>query len=112
MSTAQLTSPAPGYGRLSGVVDFSTVTGLATAASALFREQSALGLKQVEIDLADLESTNSAGLALLLEWMEMAHPHGIRLTYRHLPDSLLRMADFSNLQTLLPVVGCRLSVNQ
>ncbi len=57
----------------------------------------------MEIDLSALEASNSAGLALLLECMDMARREGIRLTYRHLPDSLSRIAAFSNLQTILPL---------
>lgn len=87
---------------LSGFLDFNTVTALVAEADALLREQAAQGLDRMEIDLSALAGSNSAGLAMLLEWSEMACERGIRLTYRHLPDSLNRIATFSNLQTILP----------
>ena len=103
MSQSRLTPCGPGRWCLSGTLDFGTVTELASEGGALFRDQAALGLARLEIDLSDLEAANSAGLALLLEWAEMAREHGIRLTYRQLPDSLHRIATFSNLQSILPL---------
>ena len=103
VSASRLTPSGPDLWHLSGVLDFSTVTSLTAEAAAVFRDQAARGLMHIEIDLSGLESANSAGLALLLEWLEMAHAHGIRLVYRHLPDSLNRIAMVSNLQTLLPL---------
>ncbi|AFL75107.1 STAS domain-containing protein [Thiocystis violascens] len=103
MNPSPLTPCGPGRWCLSGALDFSTVTGLASEAGTLFRDQAALGLAHMEIDLSDLDASNSAGLALLLEWVEMARERGIRLTYRQLPDSLSRIATFSNLQSILPL---------
>ncbi|WP_295409698.1 STAS domain-containing protein [uncultured Thiocystis sp.] len=103
MSRSRLAPCGPGRWCLSGTLDFSTVTGLANEAGTLFREQAARGLAHLEIDLSDLDAANSAGLALLLEWAEIAREHGIRLTYRQLPDSLNRIATFSNLQSILPL---------
>ena len=102
MTEARLTPLKPGAWRLSGVLDFSTVPCLAREGETLIGATQAQGLRRLEIDLSGVELTNSAGLALLLEWMRLAQARDIRLTYRHLPDPLARIAAFSNLQGLLP----------
>ena len=89
---------------LAGALDFTTVPGLVAETERRFRDPALSALDYLEVDLSAVEFANSAGLALLLEWMEMAESRGIRLVYRHLPDSLYRIAAFSNLQDLLPVV--------
>ncbi|EXJ16373.1 hypothetical protein D779_0307 [Imhoffiella purpurea] len=55
------------------------------------------------IDLAEVDSANSAGLALLLEWLDVARARDIHLSYANVPDSLRRIAAFSNLQDVLPI---------
>ena len=58
--------------------------------------------KGLAIDLGGVTSANSAGLALLLEWLDLARSRRVDLHYLNLPESLVRIADFSNLQSLLP----------
>lgn len=98
--TARLIATAPGYARVEGELDFTTVTALLAAGEALLRRPGAL-----EIDLGGVTAANSAGLALILEWLDIARSRRIALQYRDLPESLLRIADFSNLEALLPVEG-------
>nr|WP_242482206.1 STAS domain-containing protein [Thiocystis violacea] len=88
---------------MSGVLDFMTVPRLAKEGDVLLKGAQSRGLEQVEVDLSGIESANSAGLALLLEWMDMARTRGLRLTYLHLPESLGRIAAVSNLHRLLPI---------
>jgi len=59
----------------------------------------------VVVDLSGVERANSAGLALLLEWLEVAHAGGLSLSYVHLPESLQRLAAVSNLDAVLPVAS-------
>lgn len=100
MTQAVLTAVTAGRWRLSGTLDFTTVSRLAAEGQALLA--GAAGQAVVEVDLSAVEQANSAGLALLLEWIEMARARGVRLSYAHLPTSLQRIAAFSNLQDLLP----------
>ncbi|HSO82066.1 STAS domain-containing protein [Thiocapsa sp.] len=98
MKEARLTPLGEGRYALGGVLDFSTVNRVAVAGVTLFKRDAL-----VDIDLAGVESANSAGLALLLEWLDLARARGARLTYRNLPDSLVRIAAVSNLAALLPM---------
>lgn len=95
----------PGQWHLVGTLDFSTVTRLGAEGAALMRHRALAREKRLVVDLSAVQSANSAGLALLLEWMQLARERGIQLSYRHLPDSLTRIAAFSNLQTLLPIAA-------
>jgi phospholipid transport system transporter-binding protein len=79
-----------------GVLDFATVTKLAAEGERLFS-----GPGRVEVDLQGVTSTNSAGLALLLEWMDLAHRRKFSLRFRNPPEPLVRLADLANLSGLL-----------
>ncbi len=98
---ARLTASEPDRWTLVGVLDFDTVGRLAVEGQVLLRTAAARGLESLVIDLAGVERANSAGLALLLEWLEMARRRGLHLSYAHLPDSLGRLAAVSNLGDLL-----------
>ena len=100
MKEARLTSLGEGRYALDGVLDFSTVNRVAVGGIALFKRDAS-----VDIDLAGVTSANSAGLALLLEWLDVARARGARVTYRNLPESLVRIAAVSNLATLLPTAS-------
>ncbi|EGV30985.1 Sulfate transporter/antisigma-factor antagonist STAS [Thiorhodococcus drewsii AZ1] len=105
MTETRLTPVESGRWRLAGTMDFTTVPRLATAGERLFKDSGPAPGGALILDLAEVESANSAGLALLLEWSDMARARGIHLSYANVPDSLLRIAAFSNLQDLLPVAA-------
>ncbi len=96
-----------GAGRwcLSGNLDFTTVTSLIAEITVLLRNQARQRCTELEFDLSGLESANSAGLAFLLECVELAQAQGIRLTWRQIPDALKRIAAVSNLEGILPVMS-------
>ena len=98
MKGARLISAGPGRLRVEGPLDFASVTTLVDEAAALFPASG-----RVRIDLSGVESANSAGLALLLEWLDLARSRRLDLQYLNLPGSLERIAAFSNLGPLLPV---------
>jgi phospholipid transport system transporter-binding protein len=83
--------------RLTGVLDFATVGRLREQGLALFEASPGILL-----DLAGVERANSAGLALLLEWLDLAQQRGQRLRLCNLPDSLQAIARISNLDGRLP----------
>ncbi|NKN33836.1 STAS domain-containing protein [Marichromatium bheemlicum] len=98
MSATRLSPDGPGRWRLDGVLDLTTVNRLAREGETLLR-----GATAIEIDLVGVSAANSAGLALLLEWLDLAGARGVALRYANLPDSLRRIAAFSNILELLPV---------
>jgi len=91
---------AAGEGRLllSGDLDFATVGDLLQQARPLLADR-----PSTVIDLADVRRANSAGLALLLEWLAEARREGRELKFANLPPSLTAIAELSHLTALLPL---------
>ncbi len=99
---ARLRTLGAGEARVEGALDFDTVRPLFTAGEALLRRPGAL-----RIDLGGIDSANSAGLALLLEWLDLARARRVDLRFANPPDALLRIAALSNADGLLPFVRTR-----
>jgi phospholipid transport system transporter-binding protein len=53
------------------------------------------------VDCSGITVADSAGLAVLLDWLAALKREGRQLRYRHLPDSLLAIAAISDLAELL-----------
>jgi len=87
-----------GDGRLAarGELDF------ATAASALKAGLTLIGTgKSWTIDLAGVTAGDSAGLAVLVEWISVARARGATLRYAGVPQQVLAIARISDLDRLL-----------
>jgi phospholipid transport system transporter-binding protein len=102
MSDARILAVGDTALRVEGVLDFTTVGPLAVEGRRRFS-----GTGPLEIDLGAVVQANSAGLALLLEWLDLARQRNLTLRFRNLPDSLVRLAALTNLTNLLPVVPGR-----
>lgn len=55
------------------------------------------------IDLNGVTHTDSAGLALLLEWMTLAQSKTLQIHFRNLPVQLAEIAKVSDLESILPL---------
>ena len=75
---------------------FESVTELWRQSENMFADNTV-----VEIDLAKVTRTDSAGLALLIEWMRGASRQGGRIDFLNLPNQMLELARVSNLEHLL-----------
>ena len=53
------------------------------------------------IDLAAVESSDSSGLALLIEWLSVAKDVGRSLHYENIPSQLQQLARLSEVEELL-----------
>lgn len=84
----------------SGDLIFANITMLLAQGEALFA-----GRDDVIIDLRKIQHADSAGVALLLEWLEMGKAAGTRVRYKNIPDALLRIARLSNIEPLLPCIS-------
>ncbi|HHJ40236.1 MAG: hypothetical protein AXA67_06955 [Methylothermaceae bacteria B42] len=56
----------------------------------------------IVIDLSNVQRIDSAGLALLVEWLRMTKQFGKTLTYRQCPPQLDPIAQVYDLESLLP----------
>ena len=99
MSTCSIDAAAPGRLRVRGELDFDS------APAALSRGLELLGDAQdCEIDLSGLSSGDSAGLAVLIEWVASARRRGATLRYTGVPAQMRAIARISALEELLTAV--------
>jgi phospholipid transport system transporter-binding protein len=56
----------------------------------------------LNIDLADVSRSDSAGLALLIAWMRSAKKHNQPITFFNIPNQMLAIAEASGLDQVLP----------
>lgn len=90
---------APGRISVRGDLTFATVTALWKASRRLLTSAP----ETITIDLAGIRRADSAGLALLVEWLRLARRQNKRLTLINLPSQLLTMAKTYDLTPLLLV---------
>ena len=87
-----------GEGRfeLSGELTFDTVAGLLTLGEKRFAEHS-----RIIVDLSGVSRADSAGLALLMEWVGWAN-HSVReIRYQNVPERLVSIAAISEVEGML-----------
>ena len=89
-----------GNGRITVTGDLTFVTAR-EAREAGLRSLDAAGDGQIVIDCAGVTRADSAGLAVLLEWLAWARRHARTLSYQNLPESLLAVARISEVDELL-----------
>lgn len=78
---------AAGMFTLKGRLDFQTVPDLAKQARLLFGDG-----KTIAVDLSGVTHSNSAGLALLLEWVRTSRVEQRRFSFQNIPEKLLSIA--------------------
>jgi len=86
----ELRESSPGQFELSGVLGFDTVVSLLQRGRELFG-----GAQAATVNLASVTHADSAGLALLLEWLREARQKGRVLTYKGMPSQLHSLASIS-----------------
>jgi phospholipid transport system transporter-binding protein len=99
--------PAAAAFRLSAAAHGFAAAGplvFATAAAACAEGLASLAAAQgaeLEVDCGGITVSDSAGLAVLLEWLGAARRAGRRLRYTHLPQGLLALSRISEVEELL-----------
>ena len=81
---------------LEGELNFSSVLGVL--------EPSFTGLtnsSQIQVDLQGVTRADSAGLALLLEWLRESERAGKLITFTHVPEQLLAISRLCGLDEIL-----------
>jgi len=87
-----------GQGRfaLTGAMTFDTVEDILRASEEPFEEHT-----QLEIDLSGVTDSDSAGLALLLEWVTWAN-HSVReISFKDIPEKIQAIAKTTEVEPLL-----------
>jgi phospholipid transport system transporter-binding protein len=90
-----------GVFRVRGALGFSTVAGLWAEGLPLFRRVSGA----CELDVSGVERVDSAGVALLVEWMRLARERGAVMRITGAPPAMKDLIQLADLQDLLPVTS-------
>jgi phospholipid transport system transporter-binding protein len=53
--------------------------------------------KQITLDFGKVSNADSAGLALMLEWIKQARTKRVQLRFINIPEKILNLAKLSNL---------------
>jgi phospholipid transport system transporter-binding protein len=89
-----------GRWRLRGDLSFDSIPDL------LRQAQGRLDFSQsLHIDLGQIDHADSAGLALMLEWLEQAHRAKGQLRFHAIPEALLNIARLCNVEAMLAPTG-------
>ena len=95
---ARLEAVAAGRLKLVGDLSFRSVPRLLEASLDMIRE-----VPEITVDLADVERSDSAGVALLVQWMREVRSQGKSITYLNIPSQMLAIARVSSLDAVLPL---------
>lgn len=95
-ASAHLRKEAEDRFSLTGEITFATVPRLSQFGSELLQ-----GSGDRYLSLAGVERTDSAGLALLVDWIARARAAGISLHYEAMPAKLRSLAEISEVGELL-----------
>jgi phospholipid transport system transporter-binding protein len=92
MSMLTLIEQSPGHFAVEGSLTFAGIDKQ-TAKSFKFQK----GVDSICIDLAKVKTADSAGLALMIEWIRLSRLNQIRLSFANIPKQLLAIAKLSGL---------------
>lgn len=84
--------------QVAGELTFATVNALLEQAPVLFDSH-----HKLNIDLAEVTRSDSAGLALLIDWMRLAKTTNKEIMFYNIPAQMLAIANASGVDELLPV---------
>ncbi len=90
MAKLSLTEQSPGYFSVEGNLTFASIDKK-TLQSFKFLK----GIDTICIDLAKVGTTDSAGLALMIEWIKQSRMIRAQLRFKNIPEQLLALAKLS-----------------
>jgi phospholipid transport system transporter-binding protein len=96
MAEVNLIDYGAGRWLLQGELDFQSVSSVLQHAGARMQREAHL-----EVDLKDVSRADSAGLALLVEWLREAENAGNEIVFINVPEQLLSIARVCGLDEIL-----------
>ncbi|MBT2969010.1 MAG: hypothetical protein B6D72_13550 [gamma proteobacterium symbiont of Ctena orbiculata] len=79
-----------------GDMTFSSVRDLLQRSTELFSS-----VDELEVDLSRVDHADSAGLALVLEWMAQAAERNAKIVFTGIPESMISIARLCQVESLL-----------
>ena len=96
MSRARLESLGEGRFRVSGVLNATTATEVLEQSESRFTQA-----PQIEVDFGGVGESDSAGLALLIEWLRVARQSGRKIHFANVPAQIEALARISEVEDLI-----------
>ena len=96
MAEAALTMAADGRWLLEGELSFASVPAVLKSSATGFKAS-----REIQIDLKGVTRADSAGLALLIEWLRESERAGRVITFTNVPKQLLAIARLCGLDEVL-----------
>jgi phospholipid transport system transporter-binding protein len=100
MSTVRFEERGAGRFSVIGALNFESAPDLYHRSRAQFKNAT-----QMLIDLSGVTQADSAGLALLIEWMRWARANNQQIGFENSPSQLLALARISDIDELLANAG-------
>ncbi|HEY0941873.1 MAG TPA: STAS domain-containing protein [Steroidobacter sp.] len=94
---AKLEALGNGRFKVFGALNAETATDLLKRSDAAFKEAGS----SLEIDLANVPEGDSAGLALLIEWLRLARQRQQQIHFKNVPQQIAALARISEVEALL-----------
>ena len=88
--------PEPLTQKITSALTFETAPGLLEQSQRWFADN----MSQIIIDLSDAGRTDSAGIALLLEWVETARKQSLQIKFTNLPSQMREFIEANDLTKL------------
>ena len=98
MSKVEIKKSPSGSIEIVGELNHDNVMALAHDASGIFASE-----RDLYIDLGGISHTDSAGIALLVEWLSEARHHNQEIHFINVPEQVMDVARVSNLDRVLPM---------
>ena len=81
---------------VSGELDFTTIKDLWKVSLPLLASE-----KNLNFDMTHVDASNSAGLALMLEWMKYAKKENKKIHFANIPTQLQSIMEVSGIEKIL-----------
>lgn len=92
MSSFNLLEQTTGHYLVEGELTFFSLNKTTTKSFVFLNAK-----HEVSIDLSHVNSADSAGLALLVEWIKQSKRYGTKLVFKNIPEQLLTLAQLGGL---------------
>ncbi len=92
----RIESPAAGRAEITGDLTFDTVADIVSRGDEVLG-----GNGRITLDLRSVTRADSAGLALMVEWLREARRRGGRLEVVNMPEQMFSIAQMSKLDRVL-----------
>ena len=90
MPRLKLTEQAPGHFTVEGNLTFASIDQQSMHSFKFLK-----GMDSICIDLSQVGMTDSAGLALMIEWIKQSRMSRVKLSFKNIPPQLLALAKLS-----------------